>query len=125
VIFPATPISKEPLGPTYGQNDSAFADAVNWTVYATIIMDEYGVTSANVEATCADAEAEVARLCGGEGELQTGMGLPADAFYQVVLQVGSYGEIYARNLNPVGLVRAGSANAGWLDGGLIYSPPAR
>ena len=125
VIFPATPISKEPLGPTYGQNDSAFADAVNWTVYATIIMDEYGITSANVEATCADAEAEVARLCGGEGELQTGMGLPADAFYQVVLQVGSYGEIYARNLNPVGLVRAGSANAGWLDGGLIYSPPAR
>ena len=125
VIFPATPISKEPLGPTYGQNDSAWADAVNWTVYAMIIMDEYGVTSANVDATCAEAEAEVARLCGGEGELQTGMGLPADAFYQVVLQVGSYGEIYARNLNPVGLVRAGSANAGWLDGGLIYSPPAR
>jgi cyclic pyranopterin phosphate synthase len=23
------------------------------------------------------------------------------------------------------LVREGSANAGWLDGGLIYSPPAR
>jgi len=38
VIFPATPISKEPLGPTYGQNDSAWADAVNWTVYAMIIM---------------------------------------------------------------------------------------
>ena len=125
VIFPATPISKEPLGPTYGQNDSAWADAVNWTVYAMIIMDEYGITSANVEATCAAAEAEVARLCGGEGELQTAMGLPADAFYQVILQVGSYGEVYDRNLNPVGLYREGSANAGWLDGGLIYSPPAR
>jgi len=125
VIFPATPISKEPLGPTYGQNDSAWADAVNWTVYAMIIMDEYGITSANVEATCAAAEAEVARLCGGEGELQTAMGLSADAFYQVILQVGSYGEVYDRNLNPVGLYREGSANAGWLDGGLIYSPPAR
>jgi len=125
VIFPATPISKEPLGPTYGQNDSAWADAVNWTVYAMIIMDEYGVTSANVDATCAEAEAEVARLCGGDGELQTAMGLSADAFHQVIKQVGSYGEVYDRNLNPVGLYREGSANAGWLDGGLIYSPPAR
>ena len=125
VIFPATPISKEPLGPTYGQNDSAWADAVNWTVYAMITMDEYGVTSANVDATCATAEAEVARLCGGDGELQTAMGLSADAFHQVIKQVGSYGEVYDRNLNPVGLYREGSANAGWLDGGLIYSPPAR
>ena len=124
VIFPATPISKEPLGPTYGQNDSAWADAVNWTVYAMIIMDEYGVTSANVDATCATAEAEVSRLCGGDGELQTGMGLAADAFHQVIKQVGSYGEVYDRNLNPVGLYREGSANAGWWDGGLIYSPPA-
>ena len=49
----------------------------------------------------------------------------ADAFHQVIRQVGSYGEVYDRNLNPVGLYREGSANAGWLDGGLIYSPPAR
>jgi len=124
VIFPATPISKEPLGPTYGQNDSAFADAVNWTVYATIIADEYGITSANVDDHVND-EGEVGRLLGGDGELQTGMGLAADAFYQVIKQVGNYSEIYNRNLNPVGLVREGSANAGWLDGGLIYSPPAR
>ena len=53
------------------------------------------------------------------------MGLSADAFHQVIRQVGSYGEVYDRNLNPVGLYREGSANAGWLDGGLIYSPPAR
>jgi general L-amino acid transport system substrate-binding protein len=53
------------------------------------------------------------------------MGLSADAFYQVIKQVGNYDEIYSSNLHPVGLVREGSANAGWLDGGLIYSPPAR
>ena len=74
VIFPATPISKEPLGPTYGQNDSAWADAINWTVYATIIMDEWGVTSANVDDHVNDP-GEVGRLLGGEGELQTVMGL--------------------------------------------------
>ncbi len=124
VIFPATPISKEPLGPTYGQNDSAWADAVNWTVYAMIIMDEYGITSATVDSHVGDA-GEVGRLLGGDGELQTVMGLSADAFYQVIKQVGNYGEVYDANLNPVGLYREGSSNAGWLDGGLIYSPPAR
>ncbi len=126
VIFPATPISKEPLGPVYGQNDSMFADAVNWTVYAMIIADEKGVNSDNVAAMAADPpDAEVGRLLGGEGELQTGMGLSPDAFWQVIGQVGNYDEVFTRNLGPVGLVREGSANAGWLDGGLIYAPPAR
>ena len=126
VIFPPTPISKEPLGPTYGQNQSRFADVVNWTVYATIIADEKGVTSANVDAMAANpSDAEVGRMLGGEGELQTAMGLSPDAFWQVIAQVGNYDEIYSRNLHPVGLSREGSANAGWLDGGLIYAPPAR
>ena len=126
VIFPATPISKEPLGPTYGQNDSAFADAVNWAVYATIIADEKGITQANVDAMAADPpDAEAGRLLGGEGELQSAMGLEPDAFFQAIKQVGNYNDIWERHLVPVGLVRAGSANAGWLDGGLIYAPPAR
>jgi len=53
------------------------------------------------------------------------MGLDADAFLNVIEQVGNYDEIYERNLVPVGLKRDGSANAGWTDGGLIYAPPAR
>ena len=65
------------------------------------------------------------RLLGGEGELQTTMGLSADAFYNTISQVGNYGEIFEANLGPVGLVREGSANAPWNEGGLIYSPPAR
>ena len=126
VIFPPTAISKEPLGPVYTQNQSRFADAVNWTVYATIIADEKGITSANVADMQAEPpDAEAGRLLGGEGELQTKMGLSADAFYQVIYQVGNYDEIYTSNLGPVGLSRYGSPNAGWLDGGLIYAPPAR
>ena len=126
VIFPPTPISKEPLAPVYPQNQSRFGDAVNWAVYATIIADEKGITSANVADMAAnppDAEAE--RLLGGEGELQTAMGLAPDAFYQAILQVGNYDEILSRHLHPVGLTRVGTPNAGWLDGGLVYAPPAR
>ena len=127
VIFPATPISKEPLGPTYGQNESRFADVVNWTVYATIIADEKGITSDNVaDMATSPPDAEAARLLGAaDDEQQSNMGLAPDAFYQVIAQVGNYDEIYSRHLNPVGLTREGSANAGWLDGGLIYAPPAR
>ncbi len=127
VIFPGAPISKEPLGPTYGQNDSAWADAVNWTVYATIIASEKGINSGNAGSVVGnDAfDAEAQRLMGGEGELQSLMGLSADAFQNVISHVGNYDEIYSRNLNPVGLTRAGSSNASWTDGGLIYAPPAR
>ncbi|MGA0153804.1 MAG: amino acid ABC transporter substrate-binding protein [Ilumatobacteraceae bacterium] len=126
VIFPATPISKEPLGPVYAQNDSKWADAVNWVVYATLIADEYGVTSGDADAALAgDFGPEMQRLMGGEGELQTKMGLSADAFYNTISQVGNYQEIWDANLTPVGLVREGSANALWTDGGLMYAPPAR
>ena len=125
-IFPATPISKEPLGPTYGQNDSAFADAVNWTVYATMIADENGINQGNVDDAVANPPtAEIGRLLGGEGELQSAMGLSADAFYQVISQVGNYSDIFDRHLTPLGITREGSANAQWTDGGLIYAPPAR
>ncbi len=127
VIFPPTPISKEPLGPVYAQNQSNFGDVVNWTVYAMIIADEKGINSENIDSMLGGGslDAEAVRLLGGEGELQTKMGLSADAFYNVISQVGNYDEVYTANLGPVGLSRDGSANARWTAGGLIYAPPAR
>ena len=125
VIFPTAPISKEPLGPAVRQNDSQWRDVIDWTVYSTFIADENEVTSENVDSTMENTP-ELARLFGGEGELQTAMGLPADAFLQVIKQVGNYGEIYSRNLTePLGLAREGGFNEQWFNGGLIYAPPAR
>ncbi len=127
VIFPSAPFSKEPLAPVYLKNQSTFGDIVNWTIYSTFIFDEKGITSANVDdlVSRGEVDAEAIRLLGGEGELQTKMGLAPDAFYQVLRQIGNYDEIYTRNLEPVGLHRAGTPNARWTDGGLIYAPPAR
>jgi general L-amino acid transport system substrate-binding protein len=126
-IFPAIPISKEPLAPVYPQNQSRFGDVVNWAVYATIIADEKGITQANVDAMAADPpDAETARLLGvSDDEQQSNMGLAPDAFHQAISQVGNYGEILGRHLEPAGLTRAGSINASWRDGGLVYAPPAR
>ncbi len=137
VVFPRAPISKEPLGPVVRQNDSDWADIVRWTIYAIFIADERGVTSANIDEVLAAIEVdadgnvtagdpELARLFGKtSGELQTSMGLSADAFYQAVKQVGNYDEIFSRNLNTLGISRDGSPNRQWTEGGLIYAPPAR
>lgn len=127
IIFPTTPISKEPLGPMYRQNDSQWADVVNWLVYILIIADEKGITSANIDEMVANPpDPEAGRFLGvGDDELQTKMGLEADAYAQAIRQVGNYDEIYVNNLRPLGFSRAGSANARWTEGGLVYAPPAR
>lgn len=125
VIFPPAPISKEPLGPVTIQNDSQWLDVIKWAVFTSIIFDEKGVTSANAASQLDSEDGEIVRLLGGEGELQTSMGLSPDAWLNAVTQVGNYDEIYAKNLNPVGLFREGSFNASYLNGGLIYAPPAR
>ena len=123
VIFPPVPISKEPLGPAWIQNQSRFGDVVTWTVFAMLIAEEKGITSANIDDMM-DVDGEASRLFGAtEDELQTKMGLPADAFYQVIKQVGNYAEVYDRHLAPLGLERG--LNALHSDGGLLYPPPAR
>ncbi len=124
-IFPASPISKEPLGPVTGQNDSQWLDVIKWAVFTSIIFDEKGVTSGNAAGMTGSEDAEIVRLLGGDGELQTTMGLSADAWLNAVTQVGNYDEIFTANLVPVGIFREGSFNASYLDGGLIFAPPAR
>lgn len=127
VIFPKAPISKEPLGPMYRQNDSEWADIINWVVFATFIADEKGITQANVDAAIASPpDPEAGRLLGvGDDELQTEMGLSADAFANVIKQVGNYDDIYVSNLAALGFTRTNSPNDQWFRGGLIYAPPAR
>jgi general L-amino acid transport system substrate-binding protein len=65
-------------------------------------------------------------LLGETGDLGVAMGLNNDFCYQIVKQVGNYGEIYSRNLGPdtpFNLPRG--LNALYTDGGLQYSPPFR
>ncbi|MCB0081295.1 MAG: amino acid ABC transporter substrate-binding protein, partial [Caldilineaceae bacterium] len=68
----------------------------------------------------------VLNTLGVEGEHGSAMGLSNDFCYQVVKQVGNYGEIFNRNLGPdtqFNLSRG--INALWTEGGLMYSPPFR
>jgi general L-amino acid transport system substrate-binding protein len=98
---------------------------------ATISAEEFGITSANVDEIQATTEdVSIKRFLGVEivtdgvgAILDPGLGLPTDFAYQIVKQVGNYGEIFERHLAPLGLKRG--VNALWTNGGLMYSPPYR
>ena len=132
VVLPET-LSKEPLGPAVRDYDSEWEDVVRWIVNGMIIAEEQGVTSANVGQMAANPPNNtVARLLGvgfGGGaasNLGIGHGKIDSTFMQAVIgQVGNYGEVYRGTLEQVGLTRAGSPNASYLDGGLLYAPPMR
>ena len=123
--------SKEPLAPAVLDGDTAWASAVNWAILATIQAEEFGITSANVDSIrSSTTDVAILRFLGAEvptsdgaAVLDPGLGLPTDFAYQVVKQVGNYGEIFARHLSPLGLERG--VNSLWTDGGLLYSPPYR
>jgi len=126
----AETFSKEPLGPATLDGDSPWFDVVNWVVIGMMTADELGVTSANVATMAANPPSpDVARLLGlAVGDTPAtdfGLGLPADFMQKVLAQVGNYDEVYERNITPIGLQRAGTLNASWRAGGLIYAPPMR
>jgi general L-amino acid transport system substrate-binding protein len=128
VILPDT-MSKEPLGPVWAHGDQQWGDVIRWVVNSLIIAEEKGITQANVQEVAASdpQDPEVRRLLGIEGEFGALLGLEPDFVVDVILAVGNYGEIYERNLGPAGtdIPRAGSLNALWSDGGMIYASPWR
>ncbi|MCH8064663.1 MAG: amino acid ABC transporter substrate-binding protein [Chloroflexi bacterium] len=122
--------SKEPLGPVTRDGDTQWSDIVNWVVIGMITADEKGITSQNLADFVADpGNAETARLLGVSfegGEIfDSNLGIDADFMQDVIGQVGNYDEVYTKNIEPLGIPRAGTLNASWLNGGLIYAPPTR
>ncbi len=64
-----------------------------------------------------------ARLVGATGDIGKMIGLDNRWAYNIVKQVGNYGESFARNLTPLGFDRG--INRLWSQGGLMYAPPIR
>lgn len=129
MILPET-LSKEPLAPAVRHGDDQWADIVRWSVFALINAEELGITQANVDDMLATStNPNVLRMLGAEGNLNEGLGLESDWAYNIIKLVGNYGEIYEAYMGNgeqgIGIDRAGSLNALWTDGGLMYSPPMR
>ncbi len=69
---------------------------------------------------------DVKRLLGAEGQMGENLGLKKDFAYQIIKQVGNYGESFERTVgqgSPLKIQRG--YNALWTNGGLQYAPPFR
>lgn len=126
-------ISAEPLT-LVTQPDAELQKAVRWAFAVMLNADELGINSGNVDKAVADLARQpkaVQRLLATDGaaaDMAAKLHLPADWAYQVIKQVGSYGEVFDRNLGPATpfkLKRQGTQNASVRDGGLMYAYPIR
>jgi len=127
MVILADTLSKEPLGPMYLDNASTirFGDVVDWTVYATFQAEEFGIDSSNVDSMMGGDDINIQRFLGEIDGLGTKLGINDSFAADVIRAVGNYGEIYERNVTPIGVPREGSLNAAWFDGGLLYAPAWR
>ncbi len=116
-------ISKEPLGPVVSDGDTEWAQAVEWSVMATVQAWEFGLDSGNTGSYSGD-DPNILNFIGTDN-FDPGLGLPSDFAVQIVTQVGNYKEIFDAHIPAIGLSLEGSPNNIWTDGGLMYVPPYR
>ncbi len=119
-------ISKEPLGPVVRQGDDVWFNIVKWTLSAQLNAEELGVSSANIDEMKASDNPSIQRLLGTSGNMGELLQLGNDWAYNIVKQVGNYGEVFDRTVgtgSPLNIERG--QNALWSEGGLQYAPPVR
>lgn len=126
MILPET-ISKEPLGPVVRHGDNQWKDIATWALFVQINAEEMGISSENVAKIKAEStDPGVRRLLGAEGNMGEALNLDANWAYNIIAEVGNYGEVFERNVGPntpVGLPRG--VNNLWTEGGVLYAPPVR
>lgn len=125
VILPEI-ISKEPLGPVVRQGDDVWFNIVKWSLIAMLNAEELGVNSSNVDAMLKSSNPAIKRLLGKSGKIGKNLGLSSQWAYNIIKQVGNYGEVFERNVgqgSPLQIERG--LNRLWKDGGLHYGAPIR
>ena len=125
IILPED-FSKEPLGPMVRQGDDEWFALVRWTLNAMLEAEEYGINSQNVDEQLKSDNPNIQRVLGVSGEMGKGLKVDNKWAYNIIKQVGNYGESFDRNLGmqtPLKLERG--LNAQWRDGGLMYGWPVR
>ena len=119
-------ISKEPLAPAVRHGDNQFSDIVRWTQYAMVEAEEYGINSKNVDEMLKSDNPSIKRILGVTPGMGKALGVNEKWAYNIVKQVGNYGESFDRNVgqdSPLKIDRG--LNKLWTQGGLQYAPPIR
>jgi general L-amino acid transport system substrate-binding protein len=125
----AETLADDPVGPMVREGDDRWANVVRWTLNALILAEAAKVDSRTVDAARQDSiDPQVRRLLGLESDTGRRLGLAEDWAYKAIREVGSYGEIFDRNLGPATPLKLDRGrNALWNADkpGQIYAPPLR
>ena len=114
----------EPLALAIPRGDDRWFDVVRWTVNLLIWAEQNGVTQANVDEQLRGGPAEVRRVLGADPAFGRAIGLDQRWAYNVIKQVGNYGEIWERNLGGATRIKADRRlNRSYKDGGLLFPFP--
>lgn len=116
-------ISRRPLGPIVRQGDDGWFNVIRWVLFSLVIAEDEGLDSLTIEQMRSSLNPEIRRLLGYEGIGGKGLGLADDWIYQMIKQVGNYGEIFDHNVgagSPLQMER--NLNELWNRGGLHYAP---
>ena len=125
----AETLADDPVGPMVREGDDRWANVVRWTLNALILAEAAKVDSRTVDQARTDSvDPQLRRLLGLQDDTGRRLGLADDWAYKAIREVGSYGEIFDRNLGagtPLKLDRG--RNALWTADkpGQIYAPPLR
>lgn len=120
-------ISKEPLGPYVRDGDSQWLDIVRWTHYAMLEAEERGISPKNIDSLKRELGDPYLRVfLGVDPGNGKALGLSEDWAYNVISQVGNYGDIYERNVGMASPLKfSRGVNALWTKGGQMYPLPLR
>jgi len=125
VILPED-MTKEPLGPMVRQGDEQWFNVVRWTLNAMFEAEEYGINSKNVDDMLKSENPNVQRILGVTPGMGKNLGVDDKWAYNIIKQVGNYGESFEANLGQSSLLKLERGiNAQWRDGGLMYGWPIR
>lgn len=120
MIFPATKYM-DALTPAVRHGDDNWFDIVNWSIQALLNGELYGITQANVDEMLESDDPRTKRFLGVEPGNGKALGLDDKFAYNIVKQLGNYGEMFDRNVgkqSPLKLDRG--PNRLFTDGGLMF-----
>lgn len=119
-------ISKEPLCPVVRHGDDQWYDIVNWATMALIQAEEFDIASKNVDEMLKSNDPQIQRFLGVTPGSGKALGIDEKWAYNIVKQVGNYGEIFDRNVGPnTPLALERGLNDLWTRGGIMYSAAFR
>ncbi|KAB2848267.1 MAG: amino acid ABC transporter substrate-binding protein [Hyphomicrobiaceae bacterium] len=117
--------STEPNGVAIPRGDDKWFDITRYAINVLIWAEDEGITSANVdEVLKTTKKSEVKRVLGGEPGWGKIIGLDDKWAYNIIKQLGNYGEIWDRNLGKNSRLQAErKLNKLYKNGGLMFPIP--